>query len=70
VVIRFNEQALIGFRVYGPGEMVELPDETVAQLIRDGVAVEVEPIREATSPVVKHARRATKRGGGREIGSP
>lgn len=60
--VRFLESTAIGFRTYSPGEIADLPDETVAQLIRDGEAIEVEPIREATNPAVKRARHATKRG--------
>lgn len=72
MVIRFREQILIGFRVYGAGEVAELPSETAWRLVSEGVAeiVEVaeepEPVREAVSPAVKQARRATKRGRRRE----
>lgn len=62
MLVRFCEQVLIGFRVHAPGEIVELPDDAAEQLVRDGVAVKVEPVREATNPAARGARRATKRG--------
>lgn len=59
MVIRFDEQVLIGFRVYAAGEVVDFPSNDAERLIRDGVA---SLVREATDPTVKRARRATGRG--------
>lgn len=70
--VRFIHQALIGTRVYGVGETAALPDHTAKALIHQGVAepaAEPGEVREATSYVVKQARRATKRGNRREARS-
>jgi len=71
MLIQFTTQILIGFRTYGEGEIVEFPVDAATRLIDRGIArpVIAAKFREATSPVVKHARRATKRGR-HEIGSP
>lgn len=68
MIIRFEQQILIGFRVYGPGEVAELPDDAARSLIARRIAVEVAPapIREAADPARAAARRAVKREGGRD----
>lgn len=69
MVIRFTEQVLIGFRVYGPGELASFPTNDALRLIAEGLAEQVEtepapaPVREATASAPSRARRATKRGG-------
>jgi len=66
VNIRFNEQILIGARVYGPGEVAEVPDLEAQSLIFRNIAVPADEPREAVSYVVKQARKATRRGKQRE----
>ena len=67
--IRFNEQILIGTRVYGPGEVAEVSDLEAQSLIFRKIAVPAEEVREATAYVVKQARKATRRGKQREARS-
>lgn len=67
MVIRFNEQILIGRRVYGPGEVASLPRDDAQRLIDAGIASEAEPdpapVREAVANAPARARRAVRRGG-------
>jgi len=65
MLVRFEHQILIGFRVHAPGEVADLPVDVAERLIADGIAVAAapEPVREAVNPVAKRARQAVKRGG-------
>jgi hypothetical protein len=70
--IRFVHQILIGTRVHGVGEVVELDDRAAADLVRQGVAFEDVPppapadvvpirlVREQTSEPTQ-ARKAVRR---------
>ena len=65
MLITFIHQALIGTRVHGVGETVEMSELEAKALIHGGIAepaAEPDEVREATAFVVKEARRATKRG--------